>query len=112
MPTATSEIQDASETVKADRVWKCRIEDRFLRPCTTLDECVDMYMSSERGKGFALLSLSNMTIGKIVANRPIIKLGPYRKNGIIMNYCPFCGEQTFPDRDKYVSDVAEARGAA
>lgn len=69
---------------------KCEISDGILAPCTALSDAMsDTYISGR--KGVTLLEVWNMETMEITRTGAVLRSGNLGKNGVLMNYCPFCG---------------------
>ena len=77
----------------SDYQEKCAIENGILHPCSELDKAIaDEYPSQQ--KGVILMNIRNLTPGsgfKVTRSAAVLRSGDLDKNGVIMNYCPFCG---------------------
>jgi hypothetical protein len=67
---------------------KCRVEDGLLTPCWVLDELID----DDRKRGIVFRQFRNLETLKPTRSCAVIRSGDKHKNGVIANYCPFCGE--------------------
>ncbi len=78
-----------------ERKEKCEIEDaRHLRPCTTLDEAMIAENPKPRARGgLYLLALTNLKDWTPSRSFAVLKSGEHQEKGIILNFCPFCGEK-------------------
>lgn len=70
----------------------CQIENRFIRPCPSLNRIIESSASAGRAKGFFLDTLMNLKTGELTRSFIRIKLGEFVKNGVVANFCPFCGK--------------------
>lgn len=68
---------------------KCAVTDGVLAPCTGFDSVIADY--GTRGNGVTILPIRNLTTLKVTRTCAVLRSGNTHKNGIIMNYCPFCG---------------------
>lgn len=73
------------------RRYPCKIEGRFLRPCTSLNRIIEDAPSRGRTKGFFLDTYMNLNTGDLTMSFVRIKLGAFLKKGVVANFCPFCG---------------------
>lgn len=71
-------------------VSKCTVTDGIITPCTGFDSVISI--DGSRGKGVTLLHIRNLATLEVTRTFAVLRSGTIRKNGIIMNYCPFCGE--------------------
>lgn len=71
--------------------YPCKIEGKFLRPCSALSRIIEDAPSGGRAKGFFLDTYMNLKTGEMTMSFVRIKLGEWLKNGIVANFCPFCG---------------------
>ena len=65
---------------------KCVLTGRKLEPCKTL---VDAFGP--------LMTLSNFKTHEITAHLAVAKVGDFKKRGIVLSFCPFCGERAYPE---------------
>lgn len=87
-----SEIDDGGP---ADtRPTKCSLsnEDR-VRPCWALSDVLDdPHGRGTRAQGVSLHFMVDMETCKSSGSLAVLKSGKHNKKGVILNYCPFCGE--------------------
>jgi len=57
--------------------------------------CFDFMQTADNGRGLSLARMGELNSDAMWLV-PIIKNGEFRKNGIIVNYCPFCGTKLLP----------------
>jgi len=74
---------------------KCYVQDDIIMPCKLLDKALEGVSLSKRA-GLSLLVLSNGETGKTGI---LLRSGDYHREGVIINYCPFCGT---PIADQFV----------
>lgn len=67
----------------------CRIQGNHLRPCWALDKAFTEY----RGKGIRFVQLTSLVTMKPSSSFATLHSGEFVKRGVILNHCPFCGEQ-------------------
>ena len=73
---------------------QCRIDDINVYPCETLFRTLsETNPTSKTKKGLFNLVYSNVNTHKKTREFYIIKSGDYVGKGIVLNYCPFCGEK-------------------
>lgn len=71
---------------------ECRLEGQLLVPCTPLDRATE-YQGHYR-KGLSIMPITNRQLERI-KDYVIVKGGDYKKDGIVCNYCPFCGKSVY-----------------
>lgn len=67
---------------------KCKLTKRSLSLCSVLER------SLSDGKEITTKFIMNLK-GKLIRTIVVAKSGEFRKTGIVLNYCPFCGTQIF-----------------
>ena len=69
---------------------KCKLSTKSLRPCSTLSRAIS-------DKNVGITSKIIFSMSKRVAIREIIVLhsGEWKKQGIVLNFCPFCGQSIY-----------------
>lgn len=76
----------------------CKLAKGRIKPCRGLDEVLELDGGNgTRRQGAKLQTLINTKTGKFSRQWVVLKSGKHSKNGIVMNNCPFCGEQIFKD---------------
>lgn len=69
-----------------DQPRRCSVEDgNFVRPCSTLQKVL--------GGQVRLVVLTNLKTLKRSRSFIVMKAGDFKKDGIVFNCCPFCGER-------------------
>lgn len=77
-----------------DRVWKCSIRDGlFVEPCSALEEATMFGNSRGKQRGIYAQALWSRATDKHARTYYVVKSGDYIVGGIILNFCPFCGER-------------------
>jgi len=73
---------------------KCTVRDgRFVEPCVTLESMVEIPQAGfSRAKGIARWSYTNLATHKPSRTFFGIKSKAH-PNGMLFNFCPFCGEK-------------------
>ena len=66
---------------------QCKLNKAFFTPCDTLEKMIQ----DTRGKGVSYFTLSNIETGKVTRSAANLKSGEFSKRGVLMNFCPFCG---------------------
>ena len=89
-----------SEREDGRRPWPCRLDGRKLIPCWALDECLEDDGRGSRQQGLKLHYMTDMKSHKFSRTLASVKSGKHRKNGLFINYCPFCGAPTRDDIDE------------
>lgn len=74
----------------------CRVDGAFVQPCETLRGALD-------GQRVNHLTLANMATFEPTRSMVVLKAGEYRKRGIVMAFCPFCGV----DISRHLDDAVE-----
>lgn len=74
---------------------KCKYDGKMITPCERLVEVFGPLQVLENQKTLSRRCLA------------IAKLGPYKKHGIVLTYCPFCGTEIYrePDSGKMLRKV-------
>lgn len=62
----------------------CHIERGSVRPCVSLTRAID-------DKTVRRLQLADLTSGEHTRSFIVLHAGEHRKQGVVMNHCPFCG---------------------
>ena len=78
---------------------KCTSENKMLKPCSTLSKAMEG-LANSRAKGISLIVLS--VHGTPSRSAAVLRSGDFKKDGIIINFCPFCGENV---SKHFVSEV-------
>ncbi len=81
------EPQDESEIMKTRN--KCEVKNNRVLLCSTLMKSTNLSGRS----GIYVQTLSNIETGQPTRSYVIAKSGIFKTNGIVLNYCPFCGEK-------------------
>lgn len=76
-----------------DLAWPCKIGPKGLQPCHALDDVLEVYGTGSRYQGIKLQTLVNMKSGDFSRHLVVVKSGKHSKKGIVLNLCPFCGEE-------------------
>lgn len=66
---------------------KCSVADGILEPCVSLNRAMDYGTK----KGITLLEVYDFKEQKTSRTMAVLRSGDFVKNGIVINYCPFCG---------------------
>ena len=72
---------------KTTKMKNCTIKGNFLQPCTALDGMLD------DTKGLRYLTFYDLDTCEPTRSCIVSYTGEHRKKGIILNYCPMCGER-------------------
>jgi len=72
--------------VLGDEWTPCAVEGDFVRPCVTLDGMID-------GRALRLLVIHDLSSVPFKPKRSMVvmHMGAHKKNGLVVNNCPFCG---------------------
>lgn len=73
-----------------EKYHKCFVENGILNPCPTLEKAFEETNSNK--KGVSLFVLTNIDTGTVSRTTATLRSGDLPRNGVIINYCPFCGE--------------------
>lgn len=65
----------------------CRIEDGILYPCRAMNDA----LQEGRAKGIEYLEVWDFKQYKVSKSMAVIHSGKLPKEGVVANYCPFCG---------------------
>jgi hypothetical protein len=86
---------DTGLTVMSKRETRpkgCQLTPEGIKPCKGLDGVLQLPGGQgTRRQGAELQSVINTTTLKFSRQWVALKSGDHGKNGIVMNYCPFCG---------------------
>lgn len=82
----------------------CEVAEGILTPCPVLETAIDGNYTSRR-KGVTLIELVNMETSAVTRSGVVLRSGNLGKNGVLLNYCPFCGT---PIGDHFKPGEAEA----
>jgi hypothetical protein len=73
---------------------KCSMREKvFPEPCSGLLQILESIHPRSTGKGITKLAYTDLETLKPSRTFIIAKLGEHKKNGLILNFCPFCGER-------------------
>ena len=70
---------------------QCRINGENIRLCETMQRC----LTEPHRLGVACQNIFNLETGKVVRSVVTLRSGEFKKNGICLNYCPFCGSPLY-----------------
>lgn len=75
-----------------ERKTECTVRDgKFVEPCGMLDEFLTAGGAyAVRGSGFFFMTLTHLPTGEQSRSMVGYKT-PQRKNGLLINFCPWCG---------------------
>jgi len=74
----------------------CKLIKGRIKPCKGMDGVLEQDGGvGTRKQGAKLQTLINFKSGKFSRQWIALKSGEHSKSGIVMNFCPFCGEQIF-----------------
>lgn len=81
-------------TEKNELILKCSVSEdgKHIKPCRLLTAAFE-FNSPPNKKGIIQYQLHNHQTGKPSRTYFIAKSGDYKKNGLALNFCPFCGEE-------------------
>ena len=68
----------------------CTIDGKRVKPCWALDETVGG-TAFDNHKGVVVWTLMNEETGGRALTLYGVRSGKYAKNGLVFNFCPFCG---------------------
>lgn len=90
---------------------RCVAEGRKLTPCTTLEKALGEPNGGQ--KGISMLVLSNVNTGETTRTGVSVRSGDYSKRGVMLNFCPFCGEDVVSHFDaEAAAEMAERKARA
>lgn len=67
---------------------RCQIVNGILHPCETMDKALQ---ENYTAKGIGYLEIRNLTTRKVTKSVAVIHSGNLPKQGLVANFCPFCG---------------------
>lgn len=70
---------------------KCSTNGKKVYPCSALHEVAESW--SSRGKGIQHLVYTNLETHELSREFYVVKSGDHKSKGMILNFCPFCGEK-------------------
>lgn len=70
----------------------CHLNGKIVEPCTALRGVISGLNPSGNTKGIFAWEYSNIATGEATRRMVGIK-SEMAKNGLIFNYCPFCGQK-------------------
>lgn len=73
---------------KGDAI-RCGVSNGFIKPCANLRDAIDR-------DRVGIVTWANMATFKHTRNVAVLYAGKWRKQGIVMRHCPFCGEHISP----------------
>lgn len=73
---------------------KCKLTASKLSLCEGLQKSIQ----EQRRGGITEEIILNIRTGKNIRRLLVLRSGDFRKNGIVLNYCPFCGEQIYKEQ--------------
>ena len=68
---------------------KCAVIDDDVKPCGALRRALE---DGQNRKGLIYRMYFNMKTMKPSRSQILVKSGDFVKNGVTVNFCPFCGE--------------------
>ncbi len=74
--------------------------------CPAMGRVVESQPRSN-AKGLFMATIVSMTTGESKGTRVILKQGEHLKNGVVLNYCPFCGNALRDLSDETPIDTEE-----
>jgi hypothetical protein len=74
---------------KNKEATKCKVVDGKIKPCKFLNKAIELGVK----KGFVIRETLDLEKHKIKDSFVGYKGGEYGKNGVVINFCPFCGEE-------------------
>ena len=85
---------DSVMPVQASPEDKCTTNGGILLPCLTLERALDDNAPTRRG-GLVYFEVVNVATGEPARSIAIAKTGDFKKQGIVLKVCPFCGADIF-----------------
>lgn len=80
---------------RAENQSKCTLKGTFVTPCTMLRDALEGTHSAMTS-GIGCYIGTSRTSGASTRRVYTLRSGAYRKEGIILNFCPFCGTDHMP----------------
>lgn len=77
---------------------KCSIVGGLLNTCKTLSDSIEG-LANSKGKGIKLFAFTDLKTNKLSRSFAVARSGDFVKEGIVMRFCPFCGETIFEERE-------------
>lgn len=95
--------------------WPCTIGADGLIPCHALNDVLEIGGAGTKYQGLKLNSMINMTTHKFSRHLVVLKSGKHSKKGLVLNLCPFCGEELVEgvkeDMKNHIATLAPAERA-
>lgn len=78
---------------------KCKIiKSGLLAPCLSLFKSIQLSSNVGNGKGIFHIQTVNMKNMNPTRTLIGVKSGEYSKEGVVFNFCPFCGKKILKER--------------
>lgn len=74
----------------SDLKVKCDVSRKHVDPCSALSNSVEA-VGHSRGKGIVVWETVNVETSKSARRMYGVKSGDFKKDGVVFNFCPFCG---------------------
>lgn len=74
--------------MNCDKRNKCAVENRFVKPCFNLEETLGDWHQI----GLSIFTLTSRETGLSTRSGVVLRSGHVSKSGVLINFCPFCGE--------------------
>lgn len=71
--------------------YTCRLEGDLLSFCKSLGRLFD-YGKHHTSNGIHHITIKDFETGEIVRDLVTVNAPAYKPNGVVLNFCPFCGE--------------------
>lgn len=91
------DVEDHPSPEKKPLRWPCVLDGKIVRPCWALAQVAE----GGRRKGVRRLDYVKIEDGSFAPARTIFAIasGQHAKEGVSMNFCPFCGAKILPEHD-------------
>jgi hypothetical protein len=91
----------------AKKAWPCVLTDNRVKPCWALDEVLQQRGRGTKAQGLELLTLVNMKTMKHSRTIVVLKSGKHGKNGLALNFCPYCREDLREDAQSMLTALSQ-----
>lgn len=81
----------------------CKLKKGKITACAGLSGVVDNHGRGTKLQGVKMQTLVDLKTFKFSRNIAILKSGKHGKNGIVMNFCPFCGKEIYREGETALS---------
>lgn len=70
---------------------RCRVEGDVVYPCADLEAALEP--DNTLNRGVSMMVLYKLSELKPVRSGVVLRSGQFRRKGVMLIYCPFCGER-------------------